>query len=184
MAEKSKVSLFSSQEPIVCLAPYCRPVRLAVIIKAAPTQGVPRSLCGKGEFGLPPFKACTQATCRAIFVLFIFFFRPLCVHNCPLNPIWKVILNIMRGFLVLSAKVLIQFIINTLRIHSSPMFAFSATSTNLWLVKKIFTRTFNYLWELSWKLRSQKWDVDAPFLVVQAPWCEDRFEVHTPKKIP
>ena len=101
---------------------------------------------GRRNLGFPLLKTRTQATCRAIFVLFIFFFRPLCVHNCPLNPIWKVILNIMRGFLVLSAKVLIQFIINTLRVHSSPMLsAFSATSTNPWLAKKIFTRTFNYL---------------------------------------
>ena len=102
---------------------------------------------GRGNLGFP-FNAChagyVQRNFRFIYFL-IFFFRLLCVHNCPLNPIWKVILSIMRGFLVLTAKVLIQFIINALRVHSSPMLStFSATSTNLWLVKKIFTQRIIY----------------------------------------
>ena len=98
---------------------------------------------GRGNLGFPLLKPARRLRAAQFSFYSFFFFKLLCVHNCPLNPIWKVILNITTGFLVLTAKVLIQFIINTLRIHSSPMFAFSATSTNLWLVKKIFTRTLS-----------------------------------------
>ena len=126
----------------LCTWPWLSKRLLLRVCRVACVAGIKRGR-GRGNLGFPLLKPATQATCRAIFVLFIFFFKLLCVHNCPLNPIWKVILNITRGFLVLTAKVLIQFIINTLRIHSSPMFAFSATSTNIWLVKKIFTRTLS-----------------------------------------
>ena len=126
----------------LCTWPWLSKRLLPGACRVACVAGIKRGR-GRGNLGFPLLKPATQATCRAIFVSFIFFFQTsLCPQLFPQSNM-KSYSQHHERFLGPHRQSPYS-VINTLRVHSSPMSsAFSATSTNLWLVKKIFTQTLS-----------------------------------------